>query len=202
MKVIAIYSGKGGVGKSTTSALIALAMADRFDKVSLLDFDINTPSAPVLFGGRSEVNNLKIHSTGYRCGGLMGFTGTAQKKVLNSLVKQVEVYDPDVCIIDMPPGTSSVHLSVCGKISPSSFILISQPNSLCESDAMRATELFAKIEAPILGVIYNMVGDFFGTDPSGKIGLNVLKSVNSDMILQINQMPELSMKSLTTHIPA
>lgn len=171
MKVIAIYSGKGGVGKTTVSSMFALALAKEYGKVALLDFDINTPSTPVIFGGRNEIENLKIFSTGFGKLKTLGFTGSHQKQVLKGLAKEVKEFNPDVCIIDMPPSTSEIHLQVCKSLKPSAFVLVSQPNKLCEDDAVRATQLFLATKIPIVGVIQNMVGEYFGEKESNILGL-------------------------------
>jgi Mrp family chromosome partitioning ATPase len=180
MKAITVFSGKGGVGKSTISALLALALSKKH-KVVLLDMDINTPSVPVMFGPKKEIGNLHLISTGYDSDSknMMAFTGKVARKILNGLVKEVNEMDPEIVIMDMPPGLGDVQLEVAAKLKPSSFLLVVQPNKLCEEDAMRATQLFARTQIPIAGMIENMAGQVFGESKSIDImGLPVLASLS------------------------
>ena len=178
MKAITVFSGKGGVGKSTISALLALALSKKH-KVVLLDMDINTPSVPVMFGPEQEIGNLHLISTGYESDASMAFTGKVARKVLNSLVEEVNKLNPEMVIMDMPPGLGDVQLQVAAKLKPSSFLLVVQPNKLCEEDALRATQLFIKTRIPIAGMIENMAGQVFGESKSIDImGLPVLASLN------------------------
>lgn len=173
MKVIAIFSGKGGVGKSTVAALFAMALSKN-KKVALMDLDVNTPSVPVMFGEQRKIGNLELFSTGFDFKSTIGYTGKMMKHQLDDLAKKVKASEPDVCIMDMPPGTNDVHLKVCQNMNPSSFVLVMQPNKLCEEDALRACQLFSGT-GPIAGVVENMTGEVFG-DNSGKsvLGLPVL----------------------------
>ena len=177
MKAITVFSGKGGVGKSTISALLALALSKKH-KVVLLDMDINTPSVPVMFGPEQEIGNLHLISTGYDSDAAMTFTGKVARKVLNSLVEEVNKINPEMVIMDMPPGLGDVQLQVAAKLKPSSFLLVVQPNKLCEEDALRATQLFIRTHIPIAGMIENMAGQMFGVSKSIDImGLPVLASL-------------------------
>ncbi len=161
MKVIAVFSGKGGVGKTTVSSLLALALAKNH-KVTLFDMDIQTPSIPVMFGAETKIKNLDFVSTGYKAKGAITLTGGMAKKTLRDLATKVTDLNPDICIIDMPPGTNDVHMQVCSSLKPSSAILVVQPNKLSEEDALRAIQLFMAANIPIAGVIKNMTGDVFG----------------------------------------
>lgn len=164
IKAIAIYSGKGGVGKSTVSALFALALAKNH-KVALVDMDVNTPSIPVLFGGKkTHGKNLKLFSYGYGTRRPITMTGKVVRKALMDITKEARKTKPDIIIMDMPPGTGDIQLQVATKLKPSSFVLVIQPNKLSEEDALRATEIFQKTNVPISGVIRNMSGDTFGRD--------------------------------------
>lgn len=164
MKAIAIYSGKGGVGKSTISALLALALSKKH-KVALVDMDVNTPSVPVLFGGKNKYGkNLRMFSYGYGTRRPITMTGKIVRKALMEITKEAKAKEPDVIIMDMPPGTGDIQLEVATKLKPSSFVLVIQPNKLSEEDALRATALFQKTNVPISGVIRNMSSDTFGKD--------------------------------------
>jgi len=160
MKVIGVFSGKGGVGKSTVASFLAVALAKQH-KVSLVDLDVNTPSIPVLFGRRREIDNLHIHSMGFERTGLLDFTGTVLRKTVRSLVEKAKKDESDVVVIDLPPGLTDVHLELVNVMKPSLFVLVVQPNKLSEEDAARTTILFQKVKVPVVGVIQNMVGDVF-----------------------------------------
>lgn len=177
MKVIAIFSGKGGVGKSTVAALFAMALS-KTKKVALMDLDVNTPSIPVMFGEEKEIGNLKLFSTGFDYKKTIIYTGKMMRASLDSLAKKVKDSKPDVCIMDMPPGTSDVHLKVSKNMNPSSFILVMQSNKLCEEDGIRACQLFSSIDSPVAGVIENMTGEVFGdADEKNILGFPVLAKI-------------------------
>ena len=178
MKAIAIYSGKGGVGKTTVAALFALSLSKKY-KVVLMDLDINTPSIPVIFGGKEKIGNLYLFSVGYYSDRPLTFTGKIARKVLTDMSKEAKELKPDVIIMDMPPGTGDVQLETCLKLKPSSFVLVVQPNRLSQADANRATQLFMETKVPIVGMIENMTGEIFGKTKSIEImGLPVLATVN------------------------
>lgn len=177
MKAITIFSGKGGVGKSTISALLGLALSKKH-KVVLLDMDVNTPSMPVLFGNRREIGNLKILSTGFDSRREITLKGATVRKYLRRMSKEVMKLKPDICIMDLPPGFSDVHLSACIDLKPSSFVLVIQPNRLSKDDAERASAVFKKTQIPIAGIIENMEGDVFGGKQSINIfGLPILATI-------------------------
>jgi len=163
MKAIAVFAGKGGVGKSSISALLSIALKKNH-KVALFDADLNTPSIPILFRKSHNLENMKIFSVGniVKSGEAITLTGSAVKQTLHKLANQIEKYNPEICIIDMPPGTGDVMMQICERIKPSSFLLVLQPNNLAKEDALRAVSLFYETKIPITGIIENMVGDVFG----------------------------------------
>jgi MinD superfamily P-loop ATPase len=177
MKVIGIYSGKGGVGKSTVASLVALALSKKH-KTCLLDLDINTPSIPVLFGRRQELKNLKILSVGFKRTGLIDYTGAILRRVVRELTDEAKKDNPDVIVIDMPPGLDDTHFELVNLLRPSFFVLVVQPNKLSEEDAKRTSQLFTNLNIPIAGVIQNMSGDIFGEYTEGEVlGLKLLGSI-------------------------
>lgn len=186
MKAIAIFSGKGGVGKSTIAALLSLALAKKH-KVVLLDVDINTPSIPVMLRGKRKIGNLHFISIGlHGSGKALTFTGKTAKQVVKSLVNNTLKIKPDICILDLPPGTGDVQMTMCSEVKPSAAILVMQPNKLCEEDGVRATELFNVYKVPILGVIENMTGEVFGKGKKkGILNLPVLKTLKLDKEIAI-----------------
>jgi ATP-binding protein involved in chromosome partitioning len=179
-KVIGIYSGKGGVGKSTVASLVALALA-KSHSVCLVDLDINTPSIPVLFGGREELKNLSIFSMGFHRTGLLDYSGAILRRVVNDLTSKAREKKPEVIVIDMPPGLDDTHFEVVNLLKPSFFVLVIQPNKLSEEDAKRTSQLFTNLNIPIAGVIQNMSGDVFGEYTEGEVlGLKLLGSIPLD----------------------
>jgi ATP-binding protein involved in chromosome partitioning len=179
-KVIVVYSGKGGVGKSTVASLLALALA-KSHRVNLVDLDINTPSIPVLFGQRSNLDNLAIFSVGFNRSGLLDFSGAILRRVVKELSDKAKESDPDVIIIDMPPGLDDTHFELVSLMKPSFFVLVIQPNKLSEEDAKRTSLLWTNHNIPIAGVIQNMSGDVFGEYSDGEVlGLKLLGSIPLD----------------------
>ena len=177
MKAIAIYSGKGGVGKTTIASLFALELSKKH-KVVLMDMDINTPSIPIIFGKREKIGNLHLISIGFYGDRPLTYTGKISRKILGDMAKEAKAVEPDIIIMDMPPGTNEVHLETCLKLKPSSFILVVQPNKLSREDANRATQLFMETKVPIVGMVENMAGDVFGKPKSTEImGLPLLASI-------------------------
>ena len=168
--VIAIASGKGGVGKSTLTANLAVAMARQGLKVGLLDADIYGPSVPTLFGlsGKAEIRDGKIipfEAFGVRTMS-MGFLVEADRALawrgpmvmgaLKQLMGDVEWGELDVLLIDTPPGTGDAHLSLIQSKSLTGAVIISTPQEMALADMRRGVALFRKTETPILGVVENM----------------------------------------------
>lgn len=161
MKVIGVYSGKGGVGKSTVASFIAEGIS-RNHKVALVDLDITTPSIPVLWGNREKVGNLSLYSMGYGSKKMLSYTGNFLRKATRELIEKAKADNPDVIVIDMPPGMTEIHMELVQFCKPSFFVLVVQPSKLTESDAVRASELFTSLGIPIVGVVENMGGTVFG----------------------------------------
>jgi MinD-like ATPase involved in chromosome partitioning or flagellar assembly len=165
MKVIGIYSGKGGVGKSTTSSLLALAMAKNNHKVALVDLDISTPSMPTIFKNPIVNENLKVFSVGYtRQDHTIILSWKFILKTIEEIAEELMQHNPEICILDMPPTISELHVEVCARFKPSSFILVVQPNELSKEDAIKASKMISSFEIPISGYIQNMAGNMFGTE--------------------------------------
>lgn len=169
--IIAVGSGKGGVGKSTISVNLALALAKDGAKVGILDADIYGPSQPAMLGamgkkptlaGRMlqpiERHGLQSMSIGYLIDeqAPMVWRGPMIGKALQQLLQDTHWDALDYLIIDLPPGTGDIQLTLCQKIPVSGAIIVTTPQDLALLDVRRACEMFHKLNVPILGVIENM----------------------------------------------
>lgn len=171
-KIIAVASGKGGVGKSTVSFNLAVGLAKRGLKVGLLDADIYGPSLPKLLGltGAAKVENqqfvpfekhgIKAMSMGFLINEEMPviWRGPMIITALKQLFKDVAWGELDVLLVDMPPGTGDAHLTLCQSIPLNGVIIVSTPQDLAWIDAFKALMMFQKLQISILGIIENMSG--------------------------------------------
>lgn len=169
--IIAIASGKGGVGKSTTAVNLALALAKEGAKIGLLDADIYGPSQPTMLGiqERPQPNEQKIlypvikygiqsMSIGYLIDekSAMIWRGPMVSMALQQLLNDTHWDNLDYLVIDLPPGTGDIQLTLAQKIPVSGALIVTTPQDLALLDARRAIEMFKKVNVPILGVIENM----------------------------------------------
>ena len=171
-KLVAVASGKGGVGKSTVAANLAFALARAGQSVGLLDADIYGPSVPTLLGieGRARVENDRLqpevrHGIKALSMGMMTDPGKAiiwrGPMASSALVQMVEQCDwgaLDVLVIDLPPGTGDVQLTLAQKLKPDGAVIVSTPQDLALIDARRAVAMFAEVNVRVLGVVENMAG--------------------------------------------
>jgi ATP-binding protein involved in chromosome partitioning len=172
-RVIAVGSGKGGVGKSTLAANLAVAMARLGMKIGLVDADIHGPSLPRLMateGERPHAANQKLIPVATRFGVPMlsmghlvkpgqaiAWRGPMTGSALGQLI-DAEWGEVDTLIVDLPPGTGDVQLSMISKHKPVGAIIISTPQDLALIDAARAIDLFKQSSVPIIGLVENMAG--------------------------------------------
>ncbi len=175
--IIAISSGKGGVGKSTIAANIAVALANSGAKVALVDADIYGPSIPILFGFENEPpkmeqvdgqdklipfekHGVKLMSIGVlvRPDQAIVWRGPMASKALRQLIFDTNWGEIDYLLIDMPPGTGDIHLTLVQALPVTGAVVITTPQKVAVSDARKGAEMFrsAQINVPILGVIENM----------------------------------------------
>lgn len=169
--IIAIGSGKGGVGKSTVTSNLAVALARAGRKVGLLDADIHGPSQPRMMGvsGRpaspdgQRIEPLHAHGVTVMSIGLMLNEGEAVvwrgpmlMGALQQMLQQVNWGELDILLIDLPPGTGDVQLSLCQKAPVTGAIIVSTPQDVALLDARRAIDMFGKLKTPVLGLIENM----------------------------------------------
>ncbi len=171
-KLIAVASGKGGVGKSTVSVNLAVALARAGYTVGLLDADIYGPSVPTLLGinGRAqlegnrlqpaEAHGIKALSMGMMTdpGKAIIWRGPMASSALVQMVEQCDWGVLDVLVIDMPPGTGDVQLTLAQKLKPDGAVVVSTPQDLALIDARRAVAMFAEVGVKVLGLIENMSG--------------------------------------------
>ncbi|MGB3472124.1 MAG: Mrp/NBP35 family ATP-binding protein [Erythrobacter sp.] len=172
-RIIAVGSGKGGVGKSTLTTNLAVALARDGRKVGVIDGDIYGPSQPKLLGTEGErpltqgdklvaldsPHGVKVLSMGHVVapGKALAWRGPMAGKALGQLV-DAEWGDTDLLLIDLPPGTGDVQLSMMADSKPDGALLVSTPQDLALLDAARAGQLFEQGEVPIIGLIENMAG--------------------------------------------
>jgi ATP-binding protein involved in chromosome partitioning len=171
-KIILVGSGKGGVGKSTVAANLALAMSRQDLKVGLLDADVYGPSVPRLFGvtnGQLNVNKdgkiepivrhgVKLMSIGFLVaeGSAVVWRGPMLFKAMDQFFRDVLWADLDCLIVDLPPGTGDVALTVAQKVPVAGAVVVTTPQNLSLVDARKAIDMFERINVPVLGAIENM----------------------------------------------
>jgi ATP-binding protein involved in chromosome partitioning len=167
--LIAIGSGKGGVGKSTVSANLAIALAKAGKKVGLVDADVYGPSQPTLLGTAEkptaedetlipvEAHGIRFLSLGQLVspGHALAWRGPMATGALAKLI-DADWGDAELLLVDLPPGTGDVQLSLIQRSRPAGAIIVSTPQDLSLIDARRAIDLFGKTSVPVLGIIENM----------------------------------------------
>jgi len=169
--VIAVASGKGGVGKSTTAVNLALALAAEGGSVGILDADIYGPSQPRMLGsterpksqdGRSMepvmAHGLQSMSIGYLVDEdtPMIWRGPMVTQALEQLLRDTQWQDMEYLVIDLPPGTGDIQLSLSQKIPVSGAVIVTTPQDIALIDARKAVKMFEKVAVPVLGVVENM----------------------------------------------
>ena len=170
-RVLAIASGKGGVGKSTVSSNLAVALVKKGRRVGLLDADIYGPSQPRMMGVSKRpaspdgkiIIPLQAHGVTLMSIGLMVdpkkavvWRGPMLMGALQQMLNQVQWGELDVLIVDLPPGTGDVQLTLCQKTELTGAIVVSTPQDVALLDARKALDMFSTLNTPILGMIENM----------------------------------------------
>jgi len=170
-RIIAIGSGKGGVGKSTVSSNLAVALAKEGRRVGLLDADIYGPSQPQMMGvmkrpaspdGKTiiplEAHGVTLMSIGFMVAPekAVVWRGPMLMGALQQMLGQVQWGELDVLLIDLPPGTGDVQLTLCQKTDITGALIVSTPQDVALLDARKAIDMFQTLKAPVLGLIENM----------------------------------------------
>jgi len=192
--IIAVASGKGGVGKSTTAANLALALAAEGASVGLLDADIYGPSQPMMLGiqGRPESEDgktmepmsnhgVQVMSIGFLVDAdeAMIWRGPMATQALEQLLRQTNWKDLDYLIVDMPPGTGDIQLTLSQRVPMTGAVIVTTPQDIALLDARKGIKMFEKVGVPILGIVENMavhvcsncghVEHIFGADGGRKL---------------------------------
>jgi ATP-binding protein involved in chromosome partitioning len=169
--IIAVASGKGGVGKSTTAVNLALALAAEGAQVGILDADIYGPSQPMMMGisGRPETIDgktmepmenygLQVSSIGFMINPdePMVWRGPIVTQALQQLLEQTNWRDLDYLVVDMPPGTGDVQLTLSQKVPVTGAVIVTTPQDIALLDARKGLKMFEKVGIPILGIVENM----------------------------------------------
>ncbi len=181
--VIAIASGKGGVGKSTVAVNVAVALAQAGAVVGLLDADIYGPNTPIMMGVKYRPTQFNGKMLPARAHGIelfsMGFLvrdeqpiiwrGPMLDKAIRQFLNDVAWGDLDYLIVDMPPGTGDAQLTVSQAFTLAGTVIVTLPQVVSQADARRGLAGFRQMEVPILGVVENMSGEVFGRGGGRKL---------------------------------
>jgi ATP-binding protein involved in chromosome partitioning len=169
--IVAVASGKGGVGKSTTATNLAVALATQGHRVGMLDVDVYGPSQPRMMGivGRPQARDDKIliplENYGVKCmsigfmiaeGTPMIWRGPMVTGAIEQMLGQVEWGELDILVCDMPPGTGDAQLTMSQKVPLTGAVIVSTPQDIALLDARKGLNMFRKVDVPVLGIIENM----------------------------------------------
>ena len=211
-KVIAVSSGKGGVGKSTVSVNLAVSLARRGLRVGLMDADIYGPNIPRMFGlferpfvvgGRIqplEAHGVKLISLGFLVDrdAPAIWRGPIIMKVIQQFLQDVDWGELDYLVVDMPPGTGDAQLSLVQSITVSGAVIVTTPQEVAVGDALRGAKMFEKVNVPVLGVVENMSG-FTDPDTGKRIeffssggGQRLAEELGVPLLGQIPLQPEVA----------
>jgi ATP-binding protein involved in chromosome partitioning len=204
-KIILVGSGKGGVGKSTVAANLALSLKNAGQTVGLLDADIYGPSVPRLFGAMNQVpqvneksriqpivrHGLKLMSIGFLIdeGSAVVWRGPMLFKAMDQFFRDVDWGTLDYLIIDLPPGTGDVPLTVAQKVPVDGAIIVCTPQNLALVDAKKAIDMFDQVSIPLLGVVENMS---YMLGPDGEQRIQLFAKGDLDAYLDAKKITKLT----------
>jgi ATP-binding protein involved in chromosome partitioning len=212
--IVAVASGKGGVGKSTTAVNLALALAAEGANVGILDADIYGPSVPMMMGieGRPESEDgqtmepmenygVQVMSIGFLVAQdeAMIWRGPMATQALEQLLRQTNWKDLDYLIVDMPPGTGDIQLTLSQRVPMTGSVIVTTPQDIALLDAKKGIKMFEKVGVPILGIVENMavhvcsncghIEHIFGADGGKKMateyGMDYLGALPLDMQIRL-----------------
>ena len=171
--IIAIASGKGGVGKSTVATNIACALATEGRQIGLLDLDIYGPSLPIVLGINEQPKmtqgnklvplekfGLKIMSFGFISGNdtPVIWRGPLVSRMTEQFFRDVDWGELDILILDLPPGTGDIQLTLTQKLRMTGAVIVTTPQDIALADVRKGADMFRKVNTPVLGVVENMSG--------------------------------------------
>ena len=212
--IVAVASGKGGVGKSTTAVNLALALAAEGARVGLLDADIYGPSLPMMMGIQGKPESLDgknmepMENYGVQTMSIgflvdqdqaMVWRGPMATQALEQLLRQTNWKDLDYLIVDMPPGTGDIQLTLSQRVPMTGAVIVTTPQDIALLDARKGIKMFEKVGVPILGIVENMavhvcsncghVEHIFGADGGKKMaaefGMDYLGALPLDMQIRV-----------------
>ena len=212
--IIAVASGKGGVGKSTTAVNLALALSAEGASVGLLDADIYGPSIPMMMGilgkpdsidGKNmepmQGHGLQVMSIGFLVepDQAMIWRGPMATQALDQLLKQTAWKDLDYLIVDMPPGTGDIQLTLSQRVPLTGAVIVTTPQDIALLDARKGIKMFEKVGVPILGIVENMAvhvctncghiehifGEDGGKNMAAEFGMDYLGGLPLDMQIRL-----------------
>ena len=194
--IVAIASNKGGVGKSTVAANIAIALTHKGHKVGLLDLDIYGPSLPIILGINESPKltqdkklipldryGMKVMSFGFISGNQTPtiWRGPLVGRMTEQFFQDVIWGDLDYLILDLPPGTGDIQLTLTQKLRLSGAVIVTTPQDIALSDVRKGADMFRKVQTPVLGVVENM---------SGLVIEGQISGVNADMNMKISGLED------------
>lgn len=210
--IIAVGSGKGGVGKSTVALNLAMALKQLDLKVGLLDADLYGPSIPSMTGTKKEKmrvhqerlvpimkHGLKLASIGYLVDehAAVIWRGPMLFKAIEQFLNEVDWGDLDYLLVDLPPGTGDIALTLAQKTPVSGGIVVCTPQNLALADAIRAVAMFKEIQIPLLGIVENMAylkqaNDVIQLFPKGQLD-SYLKENKIEKLAQVPFHPDIGL---------
>ncbi len=210
--IIAVGSGKGGVGKSTVALNLAMALKQLDLKIGLLDADLYGPSIPSMTGTKKEKmrvhqerlvpimkHGLKLTSIGYLVDehAAVIWRGPMLFKAIEQFLNEVDWGDLDYLLVDLPPGTGDIALTLAQKTPVSGGIVVCTPQNLALADAIRAVAMFKEIQIPLLGVVENMAylkqaNDMIQLFPKGQLD-SYLKEHEIEKLVQVPFHPDIGL---------